>query len=323
MIAPRRIFLTGASGALGSALLPALVRRGHHVTAAGRDSAAADGMLFDPLGGHLDSRFASAGFDTVINLGDGLKALETERLGTASMRTAHQLLAGNQRLADAAMRSGARLFLHISSIKAIAGEKAGAVLSETAPARPTGAYGIAKQALEQRLRLAFQGEPCSLILLRNPLTYGPGAMGGLARLLGLIERGVPLPHQAADARRSLLAVANFVDAIVTVLEADAPPAGAYHIHDGEPLALTTIVRTLAAGLQRPPRLVRVPAVLWRAASAVPSLRSNLDRLGGSLVLDDSHFRQTFNWQPNVDTEPELTATAAAYRASRDNRRHRI
>ncbi|HTR21397.1 MAG TPA: TIGR01777 family oxidoreductase [Gemmatimonadales bacterium] len=64
-----RVVISGASGLLGSALIPALQSGGHHVTrlARGLHSSAADAVSWDPGRGRLDPG-AVVGADAVINL---------------------------------------------------------------------------------------------------------------------------------------------------------------------------------------------------------------------------------------------------------------
>jgi hypothetical protein len=62
-----RISVTGSSGLIGSALVPALAAEGHEVTRIGRSAAASGEARWDPERGHVDGA-AVDGVDTVVHL---------------------------------------------------------------------------------------------------------------------------------------------------------------------------------------------------------------------------------------------------------------
>jgi nucleoside-diphosphate-sugar epimerase len=313
----KKILVTGASGSIGTRLVAELQRRGHRVTPAGR-TGTDDVLQVDPLGGLVDARLASSKFDAVVHLGDGLKSLEGLSAAAAAPLMP-KLLAGNRAFAAAVRTAGIPLFVHVSSIKALADEARADVMDEDSAPQSTAPYGTAKLALEGEMRRAFDGAAATLVMLRNPLTYGPGApgagrTGSLERLAKVADSGLPFPSASRPARRSLLAVANFVDAIAHVVEAPKPVAGTFHVHDGEPPSVGEIVAWLREGLGRPPRLLPLPGALWTMARQIPQLRPTVDRLAGALVLDDRKFRAAYGWRPVVTTRAELIATAKSWSA---------
>jgi hypothetical protein len=72
----------------------------------------------------------------------------------------------------------------------------------------------------------------------------------------------------------------------------------------------------ATALHRPCRLFAPPEFLLNAARWLPAGARALDRLTGSLELDDGNFRRTFGWTPPVAFADALARTAAWFLQNR-------
>jgi len=76
--------------------------------------------------------------------------------------------------------------------------------------------GLREIALETRMEV---------VIIRPPLVYGPGVKANFAAMMRWLRRGVPLPLGAIHNQRSLVALDNLVDLIVTCLTHPAAVAG--------------------------------------------------------------------------------------------------
>src|SRR5262249_41590782 len=146
-----------------------------------------------------------------------------------------------ERLIAAVGDSGVKLFVYLSSIKAIANEDDDRLLVETSESRSRTVYGRAKLRLEEIIGSRLQGSGTRYVILRTPVTYGRGAPGSLRRLLELACSPWPLPLAGLANRRSLLSIRNLASALATVLSAPNAPSGVFHVQDGPPLSTTEIV----------------------------------------------------------------------------------
>ncbi len=205
-------------------------------------------------------------------------------------------------LARAAQRAGVRRFVFLSSIRAQSGPTAEAVLTEELPPQPTDAYGRSKLAAEQGLAAL----DLDWVALRPALVYGPGVKGNMAELMRLARLPVPLPLGALKARRSLLALDNLVEALVTVLAARERLARPLIVADPEPVTIPEMIAALRQGLGRRPGLLPVPAALIRAALRAAGRAELYDRLAGSLVADPAVLAR-LGWVPRVTTREGLAA----------------
>ncbi|MGB0671086.1 MAG: NAD-dependent epimerase/dehydratase family protein [Rhodospirillales bacterium] len=318
----RTALVTGASGFIGRALIPALEARGWQVrTAARRPLERSDHVLVGDLGPDTDWRAALAGIDAVFHLAARVHQMQ-EDPATAREQHRRANLQGTLRLARQAEEAGVSRFLYFSSVKALA-ESAGHPMGEDAPARPLDAYGRSKRAAEEAL-LAPDGPMAggmAVTVIRPPLVHGPGAGGNLARLMGWIERGRPLPFDAALNRRSMVSVANLADAAVFLAQSESAAGRIFHVTDGEAATVRDFLRHLAAALNRPARLWPIPPSILRFGGSLLGRGDDMRRFLDTLVLEDQNLR-SLGWQAPQDLPTGLKAMADAFRDAQQANRER-
>jgi UDP-glucose 4-epimerase len=298
--------VTGASGFIGRALVPALVTAGYQVRAAGRClpsfAAPIETATHSDLDAGVDWSPMLAGVDSVVHLagiahtGPGVPEAQYDRVN-------HQATAT---LADAGRKAGVKRIVFVSSIRAQTGPRADHVLTEDDPPQPTDAYGRSKLAAETALALSG----VDFTALRPALVYGPGVKGNLHTLIRLAALPVPLPFGAFTNRRSLLSVGNLVTAIAFVLGHAQSSGETYIVSDLQPVSLAQIVKALRVGMSRPPGLVSVPPRLIRLCLTMLGRGRTWDQLGGQLVVSPEKL-VVAGWRPMTDTAAGLAAMAAA------------
>lgn len=306
-----KVLVTGASGFVGIPTCQRLLVDGHQVIAAVRrdDAPVADGVekrKTGELGADTDWRAALEGIDAVVHLAARAHVM---RDGAADPLALFRRINrdGAIRLAEQAAAAGVRRLLFVSSIK-VNGEATRPDRPFTAddPPAPVDPYGISKAEAEAGLAEIAARTGLSLAILRPPLVHGPGAKGNLATLIRVIEKGWPLPLGAIDNRRSLIGVANLADALAFLVASDAQ--GRFLIRDGEDLSTPELIRRLAQAIDRPARLLPVPVGLLRFLGRLTGRSAAIDRLTGSLVVDDSRLRE-LGWTPPIGLTAGLRAFA--------------
>ena len=291
-----RIFVTGATGVIGSRVVPLLIAAGHQVTAVGRtpekrnqlDQAGATAVqadLFSP-----DSlRDAVSGHDVVINLATSIPPTFRMFLPGAWAETARIRRTASANLVEAALNGGVKRFIQESfaPIYADGGDK---WLDEAAPIRPAPYNQSVVDAENAANRFSQRGG--TGIVLRFALFYGTDPQ--TLDIIQFVRRGwSPLPGRP-EAFYSAICHDDAASAVVAALDI---PAGIYNVVDDEPLFRRENLGVLARALGVPP-----PKFLpsW-TTSLMGSLGETLAR---SVRISNRKLRDASGWKPKYPSARE-------------------
>ena len=223
-------------------------------------------------------------------------------------------LEGTANLARQAAAEGVRRFVFLSSIK-VNGEytKAGHPFTADDVPAPLDPYGISKYEAENLLRHIALDTGMDVVIIRSPLVYGHGVKANFLSMMHWLVRGVPLPLAAVTQnRRSMVALDNIVDLIITCLEHPAATNQTLLVSDGEDLSTAELLRRMGTALNHPVRLFYIPLTLLRLVARVFNKYSIYQRLCGSLELDITKTRQLLGWTPPVSVNEGLRRTAQSF-----------
>ncbi len=210
-------------------------------------------------------------------------------------------------LAREAATAGVKRFVFISSVK-VNGEMTPPGQPFTAddiPA-PLDPYGVSKMEAEQGLRQMATETGMEVVIIRPPLVYGPGVKANFAALLRAVQRGWPLPLGAIHNQRSLVALDNLVDFIVTCMTHPKAANQTFLVSDGQDLSTTELVRGMARAAGVSARLLPVPVWALQAGAALLGKGDAVQRLCGNLQVDISKARQLLGWVPPVSVDEGLS-----------------
>jgi len=298
------VALTGATGFIGQHLLKGLSARGYRLRVLmRRPTMLPEGcasVLIGDLAKPYNMSEALADVDAVIHSAGIAHAMSGLPEDDYRLFNTEATL----RFARAAERARVKRFVFLSSVRAQAGPTAEGVLTEERDPEPTDAYGRSK--LEAEKGLAETG--LDWAALRLALVYGPGAQGNVARLIKLARSPYPLPLAGLNARHSLLALDNLVEAVDRILAAPAPLRRPFLVADPKALTIGEIVAAMRQGLGRRAGLFYVPRPMLKAALRAAGQASGAEPLFGSLVADPSALRR-LDWTPPVATQQGLAALA--------------
>ena len=221
---------------------------------------------------------------------------------------------GTVNLARQAVRAGVRRFIFISSIHVNGPETLLKPFTPEDVAAPSSPYALSKYEAESALRLLSKETGLELVVIRPPLIYGPGVKGNFESMIRWIERGIPLPLGAIHNKRSLVDLDNIIDLILVCLQHPGASNQTFLVSDGEDLSTTELLRRLGQALNKPIRLIPVPAVLLRAGALLTGKSDIAQKLVGSLQVDDSHTRKMLTWSPPISVREGLRRVAAVHTA---------
>jgi nucleoside-diphosphate-sugar epimerase len=254
-----RIFLTGATGYIGSAVLEALLRGGHTVVALVRDPEKAEHLrlrgVHAIVGDLALPKYyiaAAEGCDSIVHA-----ALEAFKRGPDVDRQAIDSLLG------AAIRHAAKgqpvSFVYTSGVWVL-GDTAGAA-GEDAPVRPTPLVKWMPEH-EQLVLDAGRGRTLRTAIVRPGIVYG-GARGIIADLLKDAANG--LLRVVGDGRNRWACVYDRDLADLYVRVATLPEAsGIYHANDEADERVADIVEAVTRHAKMQPDVRHVPITEARA-----------------------------------------------------------
>jgi len=307
--------VTGASGFVGRTLCSELLRCGHSVRGVSRHIDVRRALIegVEPLAVGTINAFtewkdALVGCDVVVHLAARVHVMDDKaRDPLSEFREVNA--DGTLHLARQAAKAGAKRFVFISTVKVL-GEGRDAVYRDTDAPMPEDAYALSKWEAEQGLQRMAQETGLEVVILRPPLVYGPGVKANLLSMMRWLQRGVPLPLGAVEHnRRSLVALDNLVDLIVTCLYHPAAANQTFLVSDGEDLSTTDLLRRLAAAMNVPARLLPVPVWALEAGAAMVGKRAMMQRLCGNLQVDISKTRALLGWNPPIGVDEGLRRAA--------------
>lgn len=307
--------VTGARGFVGSAVVRRLARDGIPVVGAVRDGTVADHCTRGPsLGDAADWSSLLAGCDAVVHAAARVHVM---RDGAKDALAAYRAVnvAGTLRLARQAAEAGVKRFVFISSVK-VNGEESRPGVPFTASDRPTplDPYAVSKAEAEAGLIALAADTGMEFVIVRPPLVYGPGVKANFRTMMDWIARGVPLPLGAlGHNRRSLVALDNLVDLIVTCLHHPAAANEVFLAGDGEDLSTADLLRRIALAMDARVRLLPVPVWLLMAGARAVRKEAMMRRLCGNLQVDISRNREVLGWAPPIGVDEALRLAASEFR----------
>lgn len=283
-----RIFVTGASGFVGTRLLPCLAAAGHDVTGADREVDVTDAA-------RLDRAIASHGPEVVVHLA----AMSSVAQSWREPDRCHRLnVLGTENLLQAVESNApdARVLLIGSADQYSPSSEPASPLDETAPLNPRSPYARSKTEAEA-LGLAAAGRGLDVVRVRAFNHTGRGqsdqfVVSSFARQVAAIRLGRQEPVMRVGNLKSVRDFLHVDDVLRAYLALVDPaiPADVYNVASGRSTSIQEILDRLIAIAGIAPRVERDP-----------------DRFRPTdwLVGDASKLRAATGWRPEIDLEQIL------------------
>lgn len=316
------ILVTGATGFIGCALVKRLLADGAsaNVLAAVRNTAPnlPDGiksLSVGDLSPSTDWHQALHEVDVIVHCAARVHVMgDKSKTPLAEFRRVN--VEGTGALARRAAVAGVRRFVFLSSVK-VNGEFAEAWQPFAADDVPTpeDPYGVSKYEAEELLREIAVDSGMELVIIRPPLVYGPGVKANFESMMRWLAHDMPLPLAAVtENRRSLVALDNLVDLIVTCLNHPAAKNQTFLVSDGEDLSTAQLLKRMGAAMGHPARLFYLPPALLKLGATLLNKPGMYQRLCGSLQVDITKTRQLLDWTPPVSVDEGLRRAAEGFRS---------
>ncbi len=306
------ILVTGSTGFVGGALVKRLVadRACKGVVAAVRHNADSgyEGGRQVQVGDLLpttDWRLALQGIDAVVHCAARVHVMQDD--ATDPVQAYREVnVNGTLNLARQAAQAGVGRFVFVSSIK-VNGEttQPGQPLTADDVPSPLDPYGVSKLEAELGLREIEAQTGMEVVIVRPPLVYGPGVKANFASMMRWVARGIPLPLGAIQNARSMVALDNLVDLLVTCLTHPGATGQTFLVSDGEDMSTTELLRRTAQAMGKKAFLFPVPATVLELGTSLLGKRAVAQRLCGSLQVDIEKTRRLLGWSPPLTVDQGL------------------
>lgn len=310
-----RICVTGGTGFVGRALVSELASAGHRVRLALRQPVArnerddVEYVSVGDIGPYTEWDAALDGVDSVIHLAARAHVMRESAPCPAAAFDAVNF-EGTKRLADACCKH-AKPLLHLSSIGVYGSVDRGQAFNESSAPDPDTPYARSKLLADRYLQDLGRKYGLRCIILRSPLVYGANAPGNLRRLMEAVRRGWPIPVSDSPNRRSLVGIDHLVRAIRALVEIEHAERRVYCVADKQVLSTEMIVRAIAQGVGRTPRIVTLPSGALRLLGTMTGQSKAVERLVGSLEVDATRFRSEVGDFQRCGTIEGLVSAAAS------------
>jgi nucleoside-diphosphate-sugar epimerase len=200
-----------------------------------------------------------------------------------------------QKVFDAFLASDAKVFITLSSVKAVADEVEGSLTEEHIP-NPITHYGKSKLLAEQYILDKEIPEDKRVYILRPCMIHGPRNKGNLNLLYQLISKGIPWPLGAFENQRSFCSIDNLMFVFKELIEREDIPSGVYNVADDVPLSTNQVISILAECHNKNPKIWHISKVLIQAAAKIgnvlklPLNEERLHKLTDSFVVSNQKIK---------------------------------
>lgn len=307
------ILLTGASGFVGGSILEKIVQFSPKVIVRKLPLSVIPGVEYFScdMNGATDYRSILHGVDVIIHAAARAHVMSETHLNTQALYDDININA-TVNLARQAAQRGVKRFIYISTIKVHGEENVnGLAFRYDDELAPDDCYAVSKAESEIKLQNIASAYGMEFTIIRPPLVYGPGVKANFATMMNFARKNPPLPLGAISNKRSLVAIDNLVDLIVTCINHPNAANQTFLVSDDQDVSTTELLKKMASAFGKKSRLIPVPMGLIQLIASLLGRRAVAQRLCSSLVVDISHTKETLSWKPPVTMEQQLAKIAAS------------
>lgn len=218
---------------------------------------------------------------------------------------------------EAFLASNAKIFITLSSVKAVADEVKGILLEDILP-NPVTYYGKSKLLAEQFIFSKPIPEGKRVYILRPCMVHGPGNKGNLNILYKFVSKGIPWPLGSFANSRSYLSIENLCFIIHELLEIEDIPSGVYNVADDVPLSTNQLIHMIADSKGIKAKIWNLSMTLIKRLSFVgdflnlPLNSERLQKLTESYIVSNSKIKAAIGKPLPVSSKDGLMRTFQSF-----------
>lgn len=325
------VLVTGASGAVGPALVNILLQKSFAVRIMSRTTPPADlfpetvqyfqGDICDP---HTANR-ALEGIDIVYHLAAKLHKTDPSR----DLQPAYERInvGGTRNLVQAARSLGISRFVFFSTIAVYGPGRGTEVFDEASSLNPQSLYAFSKCEAEKivlKARKNDRDEPLGTVL-RLAAVYGPRMQGNYASVVKAVLNGRFIPVGAGQNRRTIVYDQDAARAAILAASHFRAAGQVFNVTDGRIYALRDILTAICEANGRRKPKYYVPAGPARLAASLsefglhligvssPIQRAYVEKLTEDIAVSGEKIRKQLGFQPRYNLKQGWKETIQYFR----------
>jgi nucleoside-diphosphate-sugar epimerase len=218
---------------------------------------------------------------------------------------------------DAFINSEAKVFITLSSVKAVADEVEGSLIEEHIP-NPITHYGKSKLLAEQYILSKGIPKGKRVYILRPCMIHGPGNKGNLNLLYKIVSKGIPWPLGVFENKRSFCSIDNLMFIIKELIDREDIPSGVYNVADDEALSTNEVISILAESQNRKVNIWKVyKGLIYSLAKLgdvlrLPLTTERLQKLMDSYVVSNQKIKTAIGKPLPVSSKEGLLKTFKSF-----------
>ncbi len=196
---------------------------------------------------------------------------------------------------DAFLASDAKVFIMLSSVKAVADDVTDELTEDYTP-NPVTHYGKSKLLAEQYIFSKILPAEKRVYVLRPCMIHGEGNRGNLNLLHKIVSINFPWPLGVFKNKRSFCSVDNLMFLFEEFMNTVEIPSGIYNVADDEPLSTIDIISLIAESKGRAPIIWNIPSCIVLGIARIGDLlhlplnSERLQKLTSSYVVSNKKIR---------------------------------
>lgn len=218
---------------------------------------------------------------------------------------------------DSFISSNAKVFITLSSVKAVADELDSELTEEHIP-NPVTHYGKSKLNAEGYILSNQIPLGKRVYILRPCMIHGPGNKGNMNLLFKIVSKGLPWPLGAFENIRSFCSIDNLCFIINELIENENIPTGIYNIADDIPISTNNLIRLIAESQGKKPLIWNIPKFIIKTISFfgdilhLPLNTERLSKLTETYIVSNVKIKKAINKSLPVNTEDGLLKTFISF-----------
>lgn len=222
-----------------------------------------------------------------------------------------------QKVFDAFLASDAKVFISLSSVKAVADEVEGELTEHHQP-NPITHYGKSKLLAEEYIFSKEIPEGKRVYVLRPCMIHGPGNKGNLNLLYKIVSKRIPWPLGAFQNKRSFCSIDNLMFLFKELIEREDIPSGIYNVADDEPISTNELIGLIAQSQNRAPKIWNISKKYMEGVASLgdklrlPLNTERLHKLTSSYVVSNAKIKAAIGKPLPVSSREGLLKTFKSF-----------